>query len=168
MSNNNINIIILLIFLFFVENIVAYSYSYNWKTVRTIKNQYERNISYDDSIIDSKINYYVQNKLIIQENKLQYNYVINEMKQILKKNENVKLDITKVVFDKDKFTFLWTVQVKLFHRIGYVDGISRYETNEDGKVITHGLNIKQTGCLEHNNHFYIHPKFKQAIKVKAN
>ena len=143
-------------------------YHYPWNTVKVMRDNYRQRLPYDGSILDQKISCYVNDKLIIRENKLLYESLVKKVTGFLRKQKHVKVEITKVDCDIKSFCFHWKIDINALQKYFYINGLSLYETNDSGTVLSHSLFFNKVGITQNLFDVYVHPKFFRAIRVKAN
>ena len=143
-------------------------YHYPWNTVKVMRDNYRQRLPYDGSILDQKISCYVNDKLIIRENKLLYESLVKKVTGFLRKQKHVKVEITKVDCDIKSFCFHWKIDINALQKYFYINGLSLYETNDSGTVLSHSLFFNKVGITQNLFDVYVHPKFFRAIRVKGN
>tara|TARA_X000000950_G_C13850164_1_gene634134 strand:+ start:817 stop:1323 length:507 start_codon:yes stop_codon:yes gene_type:complete len=143
-------------------------YHYPWKTVKVMRDNYRQRFPYDGSILDQKISCYVNDKLIIRENKPLYESLVKKVRGVLEKQKHVRVEITKVDCDIKSFSFHWKIDINALQKYFYINGLSLYKTNDSGTVLSHSLFLNKVGIAQNLFDVYVHPKFFRAIRVKGN
>lgn len=154
-------------FLFFtfciVQNCQAF---WHWNTVTIMKKNYRSNV-YDSSILDPKINCFINNRLIIHENKPLYEKMVKTIKKMIQNKKSITVELTNIVLKDAEFLFYWNIHWNLFHRLLYIDGLSIYKTDYNGNIMDHHVYLEDSGCKKNGPpEFYINPQSVVRVRKK--
>lgn len=146
---------------------VCTAYQYHWKTLGIMRNNYRLSRPYDSSILDPKIDCYINNILTIRKNKTLYEKMVKKVKQVFETHKNLKLDVVKIDCHLNNFSFHWKIDIFAFQRLFHVHGCSIYDTNDVGAVLKHSIVYEKMSIAPNaKKEFYVHPKLFRPVRVE--